>query len=121
MTIGELHVSDDPGWPVARLVGEVDLSNVEDLGDRLEQAVSNRAHGLILDLSRVTYLDSTGVRLIYRLARKLGDRQQRLRLVVPDESRIRRVLQLAGVASVAQVVPDLAHLPPNEEGSHDGS
>jgi anti-anti-sigma factor len=116
MTVGELHVSDDAGWPVARLAGEVDLSNVEDLGERLEQAVSNRAQGLVLDLSRVTYLDSTGVRLIYRLARQLGDRQQRLRLVVPDDSRIRRVLLMAGVASVAQVVPDLAHLPHTEEG-----
>jgi anti-anti-sigma factor len=117
MTVGELHVQDDAGWPLARLAGEVDLSNVDDLGERLEQAVSNRAHGLVLDLSGVTYLDSTGVRLIYRLARQLGDRQQRLRLVVPDESRIRRVLQLAGVASVAQVGPDRAHLPHNEEGT----
>jgi len=116
MTTGELQVSDDAGWPVARLLGEVDLSNVDDFGERLEQAVSNRAQGLVLDLSGVTYLDSTGVRLIYRLVRQLGDRQQRLRLVVPDASRIRRVLQLAGVGSVVQVVPDLAHLPGNEEG-----
>ena len=116
MNVGELHITQDALWPVAALVGEVDLSNVDDLGERLEQAVSNRAQGLVLDLSGVTYLDRTGVRLIYQLARRLGDRQQRLRLVVPDESRIRRVLQLAGVASAVQVVPDLAQLPRNEEG-----
>ena len=110
MTIGDVQVSGDTGWPVARLTGAVDLSNVEVIGARLEAAVSNRAQGLVLDLSGVTYLDSTGLRLVYRLARQLGDRQQRLRLVVPEDSRILRVLTLAGVHSVAQVVPDLAHL-----------
>ncbi len=110
MTIGAVHLSGDTGWPLARLTGAVDLSNVEVLTARLEGAVSNRAQGLVLDLSGVTYLDSTGLRLIYRLARRLGDRQQSLRLVVPPTSRILRVLTLAGVQSVAQVVPDLAHL-----------
>ncbi len=110
MTVGAVHLSGDTGWPLARLTGAVDLSNVEVLTARLEGAVSNRAQGLVLDLSGVTYLDSTGLRLIYRLARRLGDRQQSLRLVVPPTSRILRVLTLAGVQSVAQVVPDLAHL-----------
>lgn len=110
MSIGDVQVSGDVGWPVARLSGAVDLSNVEVLGARLEAAVTNRARGLVLDLSGVTYLDSTGLRLIYRLARRLGDRQQRLRLVVPETSRIQRVLTLAGVHTVADVLPDLDHL-----------
>ena len=117
MTVGDVELSGDAGWPLARLTGAVDLSNVEAIGARLEAAVSNRARGLVLDLSGVTYLDSTGLRLIYRLARRLGDRQQGLRLVVPDSSRIMRVLTLAGVQSVAQVVPDLAHLPHDTEES----
>jgi anti-anti-sigma factor len=110
MTVGTVEVSDDAAWPVARLTGAIDLSNVEDLGREVERSVSNRARGLVLDLSGVTYLDSTGLRLIYRLARQLGDRQQGLRLVVPDDSRILRVLTLAGVGTVARVVPDLALL-----------
>ncbi len=115
MSVGELHVMDDAAWPVARLSGAVDLSNVDDLGLRLERSVSNRALGLVLDLSDVTYLDSTGLRLIYRLVRQLGDRQQSLHLVVPQTSRIARVLQLAGVGAVAQVVPHLSHLPLGKE------
>lgn len=106
MTLGGLHLSGSEGWPVARLAGEIDLSNVESLRARLEQAVTNRAQGLVLDLSEVRYLDSTGLRLIYRLARELGDRQQVLRLVVPETSRINRVLTIAGVDSVAEVASD---------------
>ena len=105
MTVSHLELHDyDGAWPVARLSGEIDLSNARSLGDRVEGAVTNRARGLVLDLSGVRYLDSTGLHLVFRLARRLGDRQQALRLVVPRTSRIRRLLLMAGVESVADVV-----------------
>jgi anti-anti-sigma factor len=91
-------------WPVVRLRGDIDLSNVDTLAEAAEGAVPNSASGLVLDLSGVTYLDSTGLRLLFRLARRLGDRQQSLRLVVPDGARIARVLQLSGVGTVAEVL-----------------
>jgi anti-anti-sigma factor len=87
----------DPSRPVAGLVGEIDLSNVDALGRALREGVPNTAVGLVLDLTRVTYLDSTGVRLIFELARELADRQQDVRVVVPHASPLRRVLRLAGV------------------------
>jgi anti-anti-sigma factor len=97
---------DDAGdaWPVVRLRGEIDLSNVDALAQLAEDAVTNRHKGLVLDLSGVTYLDSTGLRLVFGLARRLGDRQQALRLVVPEGARIARVLDYAGVSTVAEVV-----------------
>ena len=106
MSLGEVHVLEDPAWPVARLVGQIDLSNVEELRVRLERAVGNRATGLVLDLSEVTFLDSTGLRLVFRLARELADRQQSLQLVVPDDSLVKRVLTLTGVGAVAEVVAE---------------
>jgi len=104
VTVGGASADDTSAWPVVRLSGEIDLSNAEALGAAAESAVSNRASGLVLDLSEVTFLDSTGLRLVFRLARRLGDRQQALRLVVPDGARIARLLSLSGVASVAEVV-----------------
>jgi anti-anti-sigma factor len=105
VTLDEACPDGASAWPVVRLRGEIDLSNAEALGAAAEGAVSNRARGLVLDLSEVTFLDSTGLRLIFRLARRLRDRQQALRLVVPDGARIARLLRLSGVASVAEVVP----------------
>ena len=103
MTVATVRIDGDADWPVARLTGEVDLSNVEDLTAEVEAAVSNRALGLVLDLTDVTYLDSTGLRLIFRLLRKLQDRQQELCLVVPDDALILRVLRLGGVPDVVTV------------------
>ena len=103
MTVAAVHVEGDADWPVARLTGEIDLSNVDDLTFAVEAAVSNRALGVVLDLTDVTYLDSTGLRLIFRMLRKLQDRQQVLRLVVPDGALILRVLRLGGVPDVVTV------------------
>ena len=73
--------------------------------------MGNEALSLVLDLSGVTYLDSSGIRLVFRLSRGLRNRQQDLHLVVPAGSRVRRPLDLSGVDAVARVVPDAACLP----------
>ena len=94
-------------WPVARLSGDIDLSNVDHLAKGLDAAVANHALGLVVDLSAVTYIDSTGVRLLFRLARRLRDRQQALHLVVPEGAKIRRILELSGLQAVAVTTPTL--------------
>jgi anti-anti-sigma factor len=97
VTQAQLLVQGDPARPVARLVGDIDLTNVDDLAATFARTVENTALGLVVDLTAVTYLDSTGLRLLFRLARALEDRQQDLRLVLPHASPLRRVLTLAGV------------------------
>jgi anti-anti-sigma factor len=87
---------------VAHVRGEVDLSNAASVKERLLGSVPNTASTLVLDLSDTDYLDSSGVRLIFELAHRLGDRGQRLELVVPDNSVINRLLVLT---EMHQVVP----------------
>lgn len=108
MTVGKVLVRQGAhggtaDWPLVALVGEIDLANVEQVEHAVQAAVASSALGLVLDLSGVTYLDSTGLRLLYHLARQLHDREQELRLVVPAQSRIRRILELAGVSGVIPV------------------
>lgn len=110
MTPVGVQFRGDPVRPVVALTGEVDASNAEDLGERIANAVGNEAVTLVLDLSGVTYLDSSGIRLVFRLSRGLRNRQQDLHLVIPSSSRVRRPLDLAGVGAVALVVPDAAAL-----------
>ncbi len=87
--------------PVATLDGDVDMGNARHLRNSLLAGVDNRAPGLVLDLSRTTYLDSAGVHVVFEVARKLHARQQELRVVVPIGAAIRRVLVLTSVSSVA--------------------
>ncbi len=87
---------------LARVRGEVDLSNAPLVREQLLDAIPNTAKALVLDLSDTDYLDSSGVRLIFELAERLGRRGQELELVVPDASAVMRVLVLT---EVHRVVP----------------
>jgi anti-anti-sigma factor len=82
---------------VVRLDGEVDISNASEIGAALEAAVSSDTLGLVLDLSGTSYIDSAGVHLLFRLGSRLTRRRQQLRIVVPADAPIKKVIKLTGV------------------------
>lgn len=85
---------------VARLAGEVDLSNAADLQRSLLDAVPNTAEGMVIDLSVVSYLDSSGIRMLGEIGERLRWREQRFAVVAPPGSRVRGVLTIAGAQGV---------------------
>jgi anti-anti-sigma factor len=91
------------GHVVARLSGEVDMTNASLVRDRLLDAVPNDVLALVVDLEGCRYLDSAAIEVIFDLSRRLARRRQDLRLVVPETSPLRRVLVLTDVNSVAPV------------------
>ena len=92
--LAEVQIERDGTVVVARLSGEIDLSNVEPVRSALLDPVGQETDCLILDLGETRYLDSTGVRMIFDVALLLHSRRQQLRLVVTDETIVRRVLVL---------------------------
>jgi anti-anti-sigma factor len=86
---------------IARFEGDIDLPRARELEPELLRAVGNEAVGLVVDLSGVRHIDSAGVRLLFQLASRLGLRRQRLAVVVPTGSPVRRVLDLVGLDSRA--------------------
>lgn len=102
-------------WPTVSLTGEIDLANVDELALQLYAVVDSSCHGLVLDLSGVTYLDSTGLRLLYRLLRQLEERQQQLRVVIVPRTPVHDVLVRGGLALGRPLFPSVrqarAHLP----------
>lgn len=82
---------------VSTVTGEVDLSNARQICDAVGEATPNTAVGVVLDLSRVDYLDSAGIHLIYRLRENLQARGQKLMLAIPADSPVQDSLRLAGV------------------------
>jgi anti-anti-sigma factor len=79
---------------VVRVIGEVDLSNAEQIRNDVSAALPHDGAGIALDLTQTTYLDSSGIRLLFDLAQRLQDRRQQLVLVVTDEALVRRVIIL---------------------------
>jgi anti-anti-sigma factor len=95
--LARLTTRTEAGAIIASIGGEVDISNAADLGSALEGSVPQRALGLILDLSEATYIDSAGIHLLFRLGGRLTRRRQQLRVVVPDDAPIRKIVNLAGL------------------------
>jgi anti-anti-sigma factor len=91
------------GSSLVRVSGEIDLSNAHDVMDSISEAVPHDARRVVLDLSATAYLDSSGIAMLFRLAERLAHRRQELRVVVPDDSPIRAVLELTDVPRVVAV------------------
>jgi anti-sigma B factor antagonist/stage II sporulation protein AA (anti-sigma F factor antagonist) len=94
MTLADVAIEAHPLGPIVRVRGEIDLSNAEAIRTEIVNAVPREARGVVLDLTETTYLDSTGVRLLFELADRLQSRRQRLALVVREAALVRRVLVL---------------------------
>jgi anti-anti-sigma factor len=101
--LAEVVFESHGGAVVARLSGEVDVSNAGDLGRALVARVPSDATGIVLDLGAVTYLDSSAINMLFELGRRLDDRRQQLLLAVPGRSRLIRVLELSGLERVAPI------------------
>ena len=63
------------------------------------------ATGFSLDLSDTRYLDSAGIAMLLVLDERLRRRRQKLHVIVPPQSPVRRLLQLAGVDRTLAIHP----------------
>ena len=73
-----------------RPAGELDVSTVPDLRDELAELRRAGFKRLILDLSKLEYIDSTGLRLVFHLDAEARRDSFELRLV-PGDAAIQRV------------------------------
>ena len=101
----ELDHRDSVG--IARLTGDVDITQASALRERLTGAVRNEDLGLVVDLTDASYVDSVGVSLLFELAERLTGRQLRFAVVLPQDGLIKRVMTIVDLESVAEVHGEL--------------
>jgi anti-anti-sigma factor len=97
LPLADIAFDKDGDVVVARIRGEVDMSNAGEIGDAIARRVSNETHSLVVDLTPCEYLDSAGIHVLYELQDRLRNRGQDLRVVVPDGATIAEALRLADV------------------------
>ena len=102
-TPAEIVLDRRNGSIVARLSGEVDMSNASYVRDQLLASMPNDALALVLDISGCRYLDSAAIEVLFDVSRRLARRRQELRLVMPPDSPLRRVIELTEVHTAAPV------------------
>jgi anti-anti-sigma factor len=88
---------------VAHVSGELDIAGAPGMGDRIDDAVPTSARGLVVDFTSLDFIDSSGIAMLFGLARKLGSRRQELRVVARPGGPVSRVLQLVEFDQAAPV------------------
>ena len=96
----ELQNSEDK--TVVVLSGEIDISVVPALQDSLALAVEGAAPNVNIDLSRVTFLDSTGIGRLVEACRAVRDRGRAFSVTRPP-GMPRRVLEIEGLLDYLSV------------------
>ena len=85
--------------------GEVDLATVSSLWSMLK-SLGEGGRPVIVDLSAITYIDSTGIKALLDVHRLFQQRAQRLVLADPT-STVRKVIQITALEKVIPVYASL--------------
>jgi anti-anti-sigma factor len=87
----------------AVLAGEIDFASSSSMQARIASALErHRAKALILDLSEVHFMDSSGLRAIVQIQRELSESDGGMVLFDPT-AQVRRILALTGLDQHLQV------------------
>jgi anti-sigma B factor antagonist len=84
---------------VVSLVGEIDLATAETLAGALREALDRRPARLAVDVARVSFLDSTGIRCFVIAARKGSEMGCKLVVRNPTAA-ILRVFEICGLDEI---------------------
>jgi anti-anti-sigma factor len=96
----DLTVSPDPqGGRRLTLRGELDLATT----GRLEAALAEAGRPVLLDLSGLTFMDSTGVRVLLEAADLAGGG---LRIIPPVDGDARVTIEETGIAALLPLTED---------------
>lgn len=91
---------------VVTLEGEIDLYTAPRFKEALGQGIDEGARHVIVDLSSVTFVDSTALGVLVGGARRLRLHDGSL-VVVAGLDRIRRIFEIAGLGGAFAILPTL--------------
>jgi anti-sigma B factor antagonist len=93
---GPFSIRTDQGADVAVVTasGEIDISTADGFGLELERALSSDARSVVLDLERVSFIDSTG---LTALLKAIEQSNGRLRVVRSLSGAVERTLEVSGL------------------------
>jgi anti-anti-sigma factor len=106
-----VDVQREPGSRscVVSLYGDVDLARVPAIRERLDGLIGSGCVNIVINLSAVTYADSTAMGLLVWLDRRLDPLEGKL-VLFGANSDVERILELSGLVGVAPTVSETTDL-----------
>jgi anti-sigma B factor antagonist len=101
----EVSTEDRDGLVHVALVGELDLSTVAKLQDELSRVEAASPPTVVVDLSKLTFLDSTGLRCIVTADERAREAGRRM-VVVRGPDPVQRVFTITRLDDRLEMVDD---------------
>jgi anti-sigma B factor antagonist len=98
-----LETREEEGAVRIAVSGELDLSSALTFDDEVRRAEERLPETLVLDLRKLRFMDSTGLRLIMSAHARARTRGRRLAIVLGSEP-VKRLFRLAGVNRRLEIV-----------------
>lgn len=92
-----IRTTSDPDRTIVQPRGELDLATRDELYAALMGAFESGTKTIVLDLSQLEFMDSTGIKLV-NLAVRIAAEQEREFLLVPGPRHIQRLFDVVGIA-----------------------
>lgn len=102
-----MQAGERDGFAHLVLRGELDLSTVPKVDEALRRIEESRPPLIVLDLSGLSFLDSTGLRLVVSADQRARREQRRLAVVRGAES-VQRVFSITGLDEHLDMVDDVS-------------
>jgi anti-anti-sigma factor len=105
----DVRTEDRDGLVHVSLVGELDLSTVAKVQEELRRVEASAPATLVMDLSKLTFLDSTGLRCIVVADERARDEGRRM-VIVRGPDAVQRVFSITKLDDRLDMVDDAGAL-----------
>lgn len=105
-TAPRVHTYRTGGYTVVELHGEIDIAGLGTVGPSLDAATTGDEPAVIVDLRPAAFFDCSGLGLLCRAHRRVGERHGRMRLVC-DNALVLRTLRAGRLLDVLRPVATL--------------
>lgn len=102
----DLSVQERDGLPVVFVEGEIDVATAPPLRERLQEQVAAGHATVVVDLTAVSFLDSTALGVLVGALKRSRQAGGSLPLVI-NEPRILKVFEITGLTEVFPIHPTL--------------
>jgi anti-anti-sigma factor len=99
-----IDVVHEPDRAVLRIAGDLDLETAPRLLAVAEPILAAESGGLVVDLSKVAFVDSSGLSALIRINTRLGKAQRPFQIVPPPPI-VGKVFEITGLDRVLPLTP----------------
>jgi anti-sigma B factor antagonist len=107
----ELETETKGSKALVKVGGDLDLQVVEQLTEALTRVESDGPEKLVIDLSGLSFMDSSGMAAVAAAAIRAGESDRRFAIVIPPPG-VRQAFELTRLTEVITTTDDLASVWP---------